>query len=342
MSTYILRRLIAMPLLLLGVITVAFLLTYFTAADPLTSIIGERQMNNPAVVEAARERWGLDRSLPERYVIYLGNLLQGDMGTSFRTRQPVSQDLMVRLPATLELVIAAMILGTTFGVVLGVLAARFRDGPIDNIARFFALVGASAPVFWSGLLVLFIFSVQLGWLPGPGRIDSRAIAPPFLTGFYTIDTLAAGDWAGFRSVLMQLILPASVLGWTVTGIVSRMVRASMLDVLGQEYILAARAKGAGPLRVLIHHALRNAMLPTLTILGFSFAYLITGAILTETIFSWPGIGSYAVAAARGLDNPAIVGVTIVGGAAFLITNLLTDIAYALVDPRVKLSRQEGA
>src|SRR5690606_29465909 len=258
-----------------------------------------------------------------------------------RTRQPVAQDLMVRLPATLELVIAAMFLGTIFGVVLGVLAARFRDGPIDNIARLFALVGASAPVFWSGLLVLFIFSVQLGWLPGPGRIDPRAVAPPFVIGFYTVDALLAGDWAGFRSVLLHLVLPASVLGWTVTGIVSRMVRASMLDVLSQEYILAARAKGAGPLRVLINHALRNAMLPTLTILGFSFAYLITGAILTETIFSWPGIGSYAVAAARGLDHPAIVGVTIVGGAAFLISNLLTDIAYAVVDPRVKLSRQDG-
>lgn len=342
MTTYIVRRLIAMPLLLLGVITVAFLLTYFTAADPLTSIIGERQMNNPAVVEAARERWGLDRPLPERYLIYLGNLVTGDMGTSFRTRQPVAQDLMVRLPATLELVIAAMFLGTIFGVVLGVLAARFRDGPIDNIARLFALVGASAPVFWSGLLVLFIFSVQLGWLPGPGRIDTRAVAPTFVTGFYTVDALLAGDWAGFRSVLLHLVLPASVLGWTVTGIVSRMVRASMLDVLSQEYILAARAKGAGPLRVLIHHALRNAMLPTLTILGFSFAYLITGAILTETIFSWPGIGSYAVAAARGLDHPAIVGVTIVGGAAFLISNLLTDIAYAVVDPRVKLSQQESS
>jgi peptide/nickel transport system permease protein len=341
MTTYIVRRLIAMPLLLLGVITVAFLLTYFTAADPLTSIIGERQMNNPAVVQAARERWGLDRSLPERYVIYLGNLVTGDMGTSFRTRQPVAQDLLVRLPATLELVIAAMFLGTAFGVVLGVLAARFRDGPIDNLARLFALVGASAPVFWSGLLVLFVFSVQLGWLPGPGRIGARAVAPPFVTGFYTIDTLVAGDWTGFRNVLLHLVLPASVLGWTVTGIVSRMVRASMLDVLGQEYILAARAKGAGPLRVLINHALRNAMLPTLTIIGFSFAYLITGAILTETIFSWPGIGSYAVAAARGLDHPAIIGVTIVGGAAFLITNLLTDIAYALVDPRVKLSGGEG-
>jgi peptide/nickel transport system permease protein len=342
MFAYVAKRIVAMPFLLLGVITVAFLLTHFTAADPLTSIIGERQMNNPEVVEAARQRWGLDRSLPEQYLVYLGNLVTGDFGTSFRTRQPVAHDLIVRLPATLELVIAAMMLGTVFGITLGVLAARFRGGMIDNVARLFALVGASAPVFWSGLLVLFVFSVQLGWLPGPGRIDARAAAPPFVTGFFTIDTLLAGDWIGFRSALLHLALPASVLGWTVTGIVSRMVRASMLDVLSQEYILAARAKGANPARVLIHHALRNAMLPTLTIIGFSFAYLITGAVLTETIFAWPGIGSYAVSAARGLDHPAIIGVTIVGGAAFLISNLLTDIAYAVVDPRVKLGAKVGA
>jgi len=336
MLGYIARRLIAMPFLLLGVITVAFLLTHFTTADPLTSIIGERQMNNPAVVAAARERWGLDRSLPEQYVVYLKNLLSGDFGTSFRTRQPVAQDLLVRLPATLELVIAAMIIGTLFGIALGVIAARFQNRAPDNLARLVALFGSSIPVFWLGLVVLFIFSVQLGWLPGPGRIDSRMPAPPFVTGFYTIDTLLDGNWAAFRSVLAQMILPACVLGWTVTGIVSRMVRASMLDVLSQEYILAARAKGAGELRILLHHALRNAMLPTLTILGFSFAHLITGAILTETIFAWPGIGSYAVAAARGLDHPAIIGVTIVGGMAFLISNLVTDITYALVDPRVKI------
>lgn len=339
MSTYILRRLIAMPLLLLGVITVAFFLSHFTQADPLTSIIGDRQMNNPEIVAAARARWGLDRPLHEQYFIYLKNLATGDFGTSFRTRQPVGHDLLVRLPATLELVIAAMFLGAIFGITLGVVAARFRNSFGDNFARLFALFGASVPVFWSGLVALAIFSVYLGWLPGPGRIDARSGAPEFVTGFYTIDTLVAGDWEGFKSVLAHLVLPASVLGWTVTGIVSRMVRASMLDVLSQEYILAARAKGAGPIRVLIHHALRNAMLPTLTILGFSFAYLITGAILTETIFSWPGIGSYAVAAARGLDYPAIIGVTIVGGAAFLVSNLLTDIAYAFVDPRVKIGKR---
>ncbi len=249
----------------------------------------------------------------------------------------MTQDLLERLPATLELVIAAMILGSTTGIVLGVLAARFRDRAIDHGARLWALIGSSTPVFWSGLILLYIFSVVLGWLPGPGRLDPRMTPPEGGTGFLTIDALLAGNMDLFWDALHHLILPALVLGWTVMGIVSRLVRASMLDVLNQDYITAARARGAGEIRVLLNHALRNALVPTLTIIGFTFAYLITGAVLTEAIFSWTGIGSYAVDAARSLDYPAIMGVTIVGGAAFLLTNLATDIAYAFADPRIRLS-----
>jgi ABC-type dipeptide/oligopeptide/nickel transport system permease component len=336
MLRMIVRRLVAVPLLLLGVVTVAFFLSNMTKGDPLVAIVGERQMTNPEVVAAAKARWGLDRPLPERYLVYVGNLLTGDLGTSFRTKRPVSQDLMERLPATLELVIAAMIVGVLGGVSLGVAAAHFRDRNADHVARVIALLGSSVPVFWSGLLMLYVFSVVLGWLPGPGRLDPRMAAPPGVTGFYTIDALLAGDWAAFGEALKRLVLPAVVLGWAVLGVITRLVRASMLDVLGQDYVLAARAKGASERRVLVNHALRNAMIPTLTIIGFSFAYLITGAVLTEAVFSWPGIGTYAVDAARALDFPAIIGVTIVGGAAFLLTNLVTDIGYALADPRVKL------
>jgi peptide/nickel transport system permease protein len=335
MYRYIIRRLISMPLLLLGIVSIAFLLTHFTKGDPLISIIGERQMENPIVVAAAKARWGLDRSLPEQYLVYVGNLLTGDFGTSLRTKQGVGLDLMQRLPATLELVIAAMLVGSLVGVTLGVVAARYRDRAADHAARLFALVGSSLPVFWSGLILLFVFWYRLGILPGPGRLDTRSLAPPHVTGFYTIDSLAAGNLAIFAETLAHLILPACVLGWAVMGIISRLVRASMLDVLNQDYILAARAKGASEPRVLVNHALRNALIPTLTIVGFSFAYLITGAVLSETIFSWPGLGSYAVDAARNLDYPAIIGVTIVGGAAFLLTNLITDIAYAFVDPRIR-------
>lgn len=335
MYRYIIRRLIAMPLLLLGIVSIAFLLTHFTKGDPLISIIGERQMDNPIVVAAARARWGLDRSLPEQYLVYIGNLLTGDFGTSLRTKQGVGLDLAQRLPATLELVIAAMLIGSLGGIALGVVAAHNRDRSADHSARLFALVGSSLPVFWSGLLVLYLFTNVMRVLPGPGRLDARTSAPPFTTGFYTLDSLLAGDLATFGEAITHLILPACVLGWTVMGIVSRLVRASMLDVLHQDYIVAARAKGASESRVLLNHALRNALIPTLTIIGFSFAYLITGAVLSETIFSWPGVGSYAVDATRNLDYPAIMGVTIVGGTAFLLTNLATDIAYAFADPRIR-------
>ena len=337
LTRYILRRLVAIPFLVLGIVTLAFFLTTVVKGDPLSSIVSERQMNNPEVVAAAKARWGLDKPLPERYLTYLGNLVQGDMGTSFITRRPVAQDVLYRLPATMELVIAAMIIGSAMGITLGVLAAYFRDTPIDHGARFFALFGSSIPVFWMGLALLYLFSVKWGILPGPGRVDARAALPPPVTGFLTIDTLLAGDIRLFLNALWHLILPAFVLGWSVAGTISRLVRANMLEVLGREFILTARAKGAGEGRVVIRHALRNTMVPTLTVIGYSFAYLLTGAVLTETIFSWPGMGSYAVEAARGLDFPAIIGVTVVGGVIFLLTNLVTDIAYVVANPRVRLS-----
>lgn len=336
MLRYILRRLFALPLLLLGVATVAFLLTHFTKADPLSAILNERQMNNAEIVAAARTRWGLDRSLPTQYGIYIGNLVTGDFGISFRTKRPVARDIADRLPATLELVISAMLVGTLFGIGLGVLAAHQRNRALDHGARLLALVGSATPVFWSGLILLFLFSVQLDWLPGPGRLDARSTAPPFVTGMFTIDALIAGDGTKFWDAAHHLILPSIVLGWSVMGIISRLIRASMLDVLHQDYILTARAKGASELRVLLAHALRNALLPALTIIGFSFAYLITGAVLTETIFAWPGIGAYAVDSARSIDYPAIIGVTVIGASAFLLANLVTDIAYAFANPRINL------
>lgn len=326
-----------MPLLMLGIITIAFGLSHFTKANPLSSVLSARQMSNPDVVAAAKARWGLDRTLPEQYASYIGNLATGNMGVSFRTNRPVAVDIRDRLPATLELVIAAMILGTAVGIALGVLAAHARDGALDHLSRIFALVGSSIPVFWCGLIFLFIFSVQLKWLPGPGRLDTRAVAPHTVTGFYTVDALLAGDLATFSSACIHLLLPAATLGWSVMGIISRLVRGSMLEVLSQEYIVMARAKGAGELRVLLNHALRNAMLPTLTVIGFTFAYLITGAVLVETVFSWPGIGSYAVDSVRTLDYPAIMGVTIIGGAAFLLANLATDVSYIFADPKIRLS-----
>lgn len=337
MQDFVLRRLFAMPFLLLGVASIAFCLSHLTQADPLSALVSDRNMNNPEVVAAVKERWGLDKSVAEQYLVYIKNLASGDFGVSFRTRRPVSTDILERLPATLELVIAAMIFGTLSGILLGVLAARLQGTVADYAARLFALVGSAVPVFWSGLILLYLLSVKSSFIPGPGRVDPRVGHPESITGLFTVDALLTGDLPAFANALHHLVLPAFVLGWSVTGIVSRLVRASMLDVLEQDYILAARAKGAGARRTLFHHALPNAMIPTLTIVGYSFAYLITGAVLTESVFSWPGIGSYAVDSARTLDYPAIIGVSLVGATAFLLTNLATDVGYAFANPRIKLS-----
>ncbi len=326
-----------MPLLLLGIASIVFIVSRLTPADPLVQIIGERNLSNPEVVAAAKAQWGLDSPVPVQYVKYMKNLVQGDMGTSFSTRKPVFDDLVDRLPATLELTFTAMVIGLVFGVGLGVLAARNRNRIVDHIARFFALIGSSLPAFWAGLLVLYVFYAKLGWLPGPGRLDPRATEPDRITGFFTIDSLLHGDFSTFRAALAHLILPASVLGWGVVGIVSRLVRASLLDEFSMEYVKVARAMGLRERTVVNSHALRNALLPTITIVAFTFAFLLTGAVLTETVFTWPGVGSYAVNASRSLDFPAIIGVTILGGFAFLMTNLITDIIYAFADPRIRLS-----
>ena len=337
MGLYITRRLLMIPLLLLGLVTFTFFVSRTVKADPLTSVVSERQLNNEEVVEAARQRWGLDKSLPEQYAIYIRNLLQGDLGTSFRTKSEVRDDLMQRAPATIELTLAALAFAAIAGIGLGVIAAINRNRWIDHVARLLALIGSSLPVFWLGLVLLYIFFAQLEWLPGPGRLGTRTEPPPEVTGLYTIDSLAAGDVGLFWEAVQHLILPTVTLGWAVMGIMSRLVRASMLDVLGQDYVRTARAKGLQERLVILRHALRNALIPTLTILGISFAVLLTGTVLTETIFNWPGIGTYAVESARSLDFPGIIGVAILGGSVFLLSNLVTDVAYALVDPRIRLA-----
>lgn len=333
---FIFRRLIGLPPLLLGVLTVAFLLSHVSQVDPLNSILPERMLSNPEAVAAAKERWGLDKSPAAQYGIYLRNVVSGDFGTSFRTKRPVATDLAERLPATMELVIAALLFGSVLGIATGVLAAQFRDRLIDHFVRFASLIGSSVPVFWSGLIFLSVFSVHMGLTPGPGRLGSRSSAGEPITGFLTIDAAVQGNWTIFFEALSHLVLPSIVLGWSVMGIISRLVRGSMLEALGQDYIAMARAKGASRVRILLRHALPNALIPAITVIGYSFAYLLTGAVLTETIFSWPGIGSYAVESARTLDYPAIMGVTMLGAVAFLLTNLVTDITYAMVDPKIRL------
>jgi ABC-type dipeptide/oligopeptide/nickel transport system permease component len=334
---YIIGRALTIPVVLLGIVTVAFIISHVVPANPLTSVLSARQLENPEAVAAAEAKYGLDKPLVQQYFIYIKNLLHGDAGTSFVTKQPVAEDLWHRLPATLELTIAAMMVAVVGGVLIGVLVAIRHNKASDHAGRLFSLLGSSIPVYWSGLVLLLIFSVKLGWLPGPGRLDSRSAAPTDRTGFYTIDSLLDGDPSTFWESVRHLVLPAIVLGWGVMGTVTRIVRASMLDVLSQDFVRTARAKGARESTVVFKHAFRNAMLPALTIVGFSVAYLITGAVLTESIFSWPGIGQYSVKAAQTLDFPAIMGVCLLGGLAFLLANFVTDLGYALADPRIRLS-----
>ena len=336
MTNYVIKRLLLVPLLLVGIASLTFLVSHTIPADPLATLVSERQLGNPEVVRAAKEQWGLDKTLPEQYVVYLSNLAKGDMGTSFRTRRPVLDDITQRLPATLELTLTALTFGTISGVMLGVIAARRRNTRVDSLSRLVALIGSSIPVFWGGAIALFVLWAQLGIAPGPGRLTSRAPAPTDRTGMYTVDALLDRDLGTFWDAFSHLLMPGLLLGWVLMGTITRLVRASMLEVLDQDYIRTARAAGISERLVMRRYALRNAMLPTLTIVGLAFATLIAGAVLVEIVFTWPGIGTYAVESARSLDIPGVMGVSIFGGLVFLLANLATDIMYAFVDPRIRL------
>ena len=337
MWKYIARRVVIIPPLLLGVVTVTFLITRLIPANPLATVLNPRSLTNKQVVAAAEAHWGLGGTILQQYASYIVNLLHGDMGTSFVTKGPVSSDIALRLPSTLELVFAAIIIAVIGGIGIGVLAAVRQNTFTDTLGRLFTLVGSSTPQYWSGLVLLLILSTRLHLLPGPGQLYPQVYSPHRYTGFYVIDALISGNWQVAWQAIEHLMLPAFILGWGVMGSIARIVRASMLDVLGQDFVRTARAKGVREFSVVMSHALRNALLPALTIVGFSVAYLLSGDVLVEDIFQWGGIGSYAVTAAESLDYPAIMGVVIVGGIAFLVASLLTDIGYAFADPQIRVA-----
>ncbi|MBA3450200.1 MAG: ABC transporter permease, partial [Chloroflexia bacterium] len=291
--------------------------------------------NNVEVRAALERRWGLDKPIPVQYVYYVGNLLRGDWGESISRRTPVADELRTRVPATIELTFYALAFAIVVGVPLGVVSALNHDRWPDHLARFVTLLGTSIPVFWLGLLLLYVFFYRLEWLPGPGRLDVGMKAPPTLTGMITFDAFIAGDWDVLLAAWKRLVLPAIVLGSFAMGIVARMLRSSLLTSLGDDYVRTARAKGLEERSVVIGHAMRNALIPTVTVLGLTMAGLLAGAVLTETIFSWPGVGSFAVSAALKLDYPALLGVTLVIAIIYVIVNLLVDIIYGLLDPRIR-------
>ena len=335
LSTHIIRRLLLVIPMLIGVNIVTFTVSHLVPVDPLVVIVSEKALDKPDIVAAAIEKWGLNRSLPEQYLYYVWNLAQGDLGVSFKTKRPVTQDLAQYLPATMELGLASLFFALLFGLPLGIIAAVNSGRWIDHVARFISLLGASMPPFWSGLMVLFLFYSTLGLLPGPGRVDSRMIAPAMITGLYLLDTLLAGDFNAFADVARHLIMPSVILGWFTLALICRVTRSSLLEVLSMDYIRTARGKGLRERTVILVHALRNAFIPTLTVLGLAFAGLMSGAIMTETIFAWPGIGRYAVEAATNLDYPAVVGTTLLIAVVYIFINLLVDILYGVIDPRIR-------
>jgi peptide/nickel transport system permease protein len=337
MRDYILRRLILIPPLLLGVTLVAFVLSHSVPADPVAAHLGQSAMLDPAIVAAFKREWGLDRPLHEQYLAYLDNLRHGNLGRSIVSKRSVGEDLAQYLPNTVLLATAAIVLAAVLGVPLGVISAVKRNAPIDHLVRALALIGVSMPVFWLALVSLFIFYYRLDWVPGPGMLDNRFLAPPSVTGVLPIDALLAGQIDVFWNAMHHLILPALVLSSFSIGLIARVTRSSMLEILGQDFMRTARAKGLRERLIVTRHALRNALIPTITVIGLAYGNQLGGAVLTETIFSWPGVGRYAYQAASSLDFPAIMGVTMVIAGIYIGVNLIVDILYGVLDPRIRVS-----
>jgi peptide/nickel transport system permease protein len=319
----------------IGITLLLFLVTHIVPVNPLAVILTEKSMEDPDAVRAATEKWGLDKPLPEQYIIYLGKLVQGDLGISFKTKNPVTSDLLTFLPATIELAIGSIIFAILLGLPLGIISAVKAGKPIDHLTRLISLLGASMPPFWSGLLVLFVFYYKLQLAPGPGRIDSRMGTPESVTGLFLVDSLLTHNMDAFWSSLSHLVLPSIILGWFTLALIARITRSSMLEVLSMDYIRTARAKGQVERLVILKHALRNALIPLATLMGLAFAGLMSGAIMTETIFAWPGIGRYAVDASVNLDYPALTGTTLLIAVIYMLVNLFVDILYTVIDPRIR-------
>ena len=334
MGRFLFRRFLGLLLVMVGVSIITFVLSQLVPVDPALSALGQNAREEQ--IQAFRQQYGLDRPPLEQYLSYMQRLLRGDLGLSIRTRRRIIADLRDFLPATLELSIAAMLVTLLLGISLGIVAAVRRNSWVDGLARIFALLGGSLPIFFVGLLGLAIFYSKLRWLPGPGRLDATLTPPPRVTGLFLVDSLLIGDMALFRNALAHLILPALTLGYYSTAVVLRMTRSAMLEVLSQDYIRTARAKGLQDRVVLLGHALKNAMIPILTTIGIVFGSLLSGAVLTETVFGWPGLGRYATASAVSLDFPAVMGVTLVSAILYPVINTLVDIGYHMLDPRVEV------
>ena len=328
---------VVVALTFLGLLAVTFFIGRVIPVDPALAIVGDRAPEH--VVQRVREELGLNLPVYQQFGRYVWRALQGEFGNSVLTSNPVLDDIKKTFPATLELATCGILIGAGLGIPLGVWAAVRRGGLADHAVRVMGLVGYSVPIFWLGLMALVLFYAKLGWVGGPGRIDV-AFEYSFdrTTGLMLLDAALAGEWEAFGNALSHLVLPASLLGYFSLAYISRMTRSFMLNELAQEYIVAARAKGLSEARIIWRHALRNAMVPLVTVVALSYAGLLEGSVLTETVFAWPGLGLYITNSLQNADMNAVLGGTIVVGSVFIGLNLLSDLLYRVLDPRTRDTR----
>ena len=333
MIRYVVSRLVVSVAMVLLATLVIFLIANTVPGDPVLTALGDMAASDPAQVADFRRRWGLDLPLWERYWIFLKGVAHGDFGISIMSQRPVLDDIRDFAPATIELASISFLLSVLVGIPLGILAAVKRDSWIDHVARFVSLIGVSAPTFWLAFIMLAVFYGMLEIAPGPGRVDPIALLPPKVTGMLLIDCILAGDWETLRDAAAHLVLPATVLAAATLGLITRTTRASMLESLSQDYVRVARAKGLPELRIVLGHALPNALIPVVTLGGLAYASLLTGAVMTETVFSWPGLGRYTFRSAVAVDFPAIMAITFIVAVVYIAINFLVDMSYAFLDPR---------
>ncbi|MGI8933500.1 MAG: ABC transporter permease [Phormidesmis sp.] len=334
MGRYILRRLLQLVPVLLGISLLVFAFLHLIPGDPAVTMLGDRA--TPAALEVLRERMGLNEPLPLQYLTFLGNLLKFDLGTSIFTGVPILEEIKTKWPATFELSIVAMLIALVIGIPAGVMAAVRKNSLVDNLMMSGSLLGVSMPVYWLGLLLVYLFAVNLQWLPPSGRIGIN-VGYDFepITGFFIFDALIQANFQALGDVVSHLLLPAITLSTIPLAIIARITRSAMLEVLSQDYIRTARSKGLKEFLVIGKHALKNAMLPVVTVVGLEFGTLLGGAILTETIFSWPGIGSWIYGGILQRDYPIVQGGVVFVAFVFVLINLLVDISYAFLDPRIQ-------
>ncbi|AJE22427.1 ABC transporter permease subunit [Azotobacter chroococcum] len=333
MLSFLARRLGLLIPTFLGVTLLTFALIRLIPGDPVEVMMGERRLD-PQMHAEAMQRLGLDRPLHEQYLSYLGQLAQGDLGQSLRTRESVWSEFASLFPATVELALAALLLAGVLGLLAGTLAALKRGTLLDHGTMGLALTGYSMPIFWWALILIMFFSVELGWTPVSGRLDLLYDVEP-VTGFMLIDTLLSEEQGAFLDALRHLILPAIVLGTIPLAVIARMTRSAMLEVLREDYIRAARARGLSPARLVFVHALRNALVPVLTVFGLQVGSLLSGAVLTETLFSWPGIGKWLIEAIGARDYPVVQNGILLIAALVILVNFVVDILYGLANPRIR-------